>query len=107
MSNTCNCPNPPGGEVVCENHQLALCIVQDGKAKYRCLNPPPSSNALTLIDWAVKEIAGDQKGLVASFEILNSGQYSDRDMEITFKLPQKLKAALEDLGRNRGDALGI
>jgi hypothetical protein len=34
--NTCNCPDPPGGTVVCNENQLAICRVIAGRPFYEC-----------------------------------------------------------------------
>ena len=39
MSNTCQCPDPPGGSVACASDHFAYCIVVRGKAKTGCYKP--------------------------------------------------------------------
>lgn len=39
MSNTCECPSPPGGSVRCAPDQFAYCVVVRGKAKTGCYKP--------------------------------------------------------------------
>jgi len=43
MPNYCKCPQPPGGQVVCDETQSAFCRVCDGEVTSGCLSvsPPP------------------------------------------------------------------
>ncbi len=116
MPNTCNCHNPPGGQVTCESHQMAICIVRNGVAQYKCLDPPGTSpfhrfvRSLTLrgpvtsaelLNWALGKILGSHRGAVAKaqFHILLDDKYERRDgTVVTFSLPESIRSALTDSG---------
>lgn len=114
MSNTCNCPNPPGGIVRCETNQMALCIVKDGQAFYKCLNPPYNRyfrryEAEELVGWALHNIIGDRSHLTIPIEsdlieILKSGFYDSRNFSdhyelrfVTFSLPEVIIKAIDEI----------
>ena len=107
MPNRCNCPQPPGGIVICENNQMALCIIKDGEAIQRCINPPQNRynieyTPVELINWAL-EIITDQPRLKAELvepyfvEILKSGRYQSNKNIVTFSLPPRILNALDEL----------
>ena len=103
--NICNCPNPPGGTVRCEAHQMAVCAVINGEAHYRCLDPPKGIvDSVGLATWAIQEIAGVKKrtpgftlNLDDELNILASGKYSSGEIRINFNLPENIKKAVEEL----------
>jgi hypothetical protein len=39
-SNTCKCPKPPGGQVICEPNQVAICRIKNGELETLCITPP-------------------------------------------------------------------
>jgi len=41
MANSCECPTPPGGLVVCSDDQIAFCRVSDGQTVSGCISTPP------------------------------------------------------------------
>lgn len=67
----CNCPNPPGGEAVCEAHQIAICRVKKGRVRTECINPPQevlahaikSGDASVLKEWVLDEVLGADRDL--------------------------------------------
>jgi hypothetical protein len=112
INNVCNCPHPPGGQVVCEPNQMAVCIIVNGQARQQCLNPPDEiNNALALVTWALSEITIERKRSYSSItnqeiRILASGEYNFNNISVTFSLPQKIKTALEEIINNRGMSSG-
>lgn len=88
------CPAPPGGQVLCEANQWAVCEVKDGKVKARCFTfqrPAPSPTAfqqretLGLIlnePFKVRDMSAQQvRGVLAS------GTYQDAEKKVTFSAP--------------------
>jgi hypothetical protein len=64
--NTCHCPNPPGGVVVCEPHQLAICRVKDGVVHAECITPPADMPLIQaffdrIANWALAQITGARR----------------------------------------------
>ena len=55
--NTCSCPNPPGGEVTCGDHQVAICRVEDGKVRGSCIDVPDGIATLTELREAIIEFS--------------------------------------------------
>src|SRR5688572_19629807 len=112
MSNTCHCPTPPGGQVVCETHQLAVCIIEDGQARMQCLDPIKTDNSLTLVNWALSQITGEVRAQFSIIDnretsLLAQGRYWVLNKEVTFSLPPKLKDAVQEVMRGRGRNRGF
>lgn len=40
MSRSVPCPNPPGGHIVCDDHQLGVCSTQNGERVGGCISIP-------------------------------------------------------------------
>jgi hypothetical protein len=120
VKNVCDCAQPPGGRVSCEPHQMALCIVQDGRAEYQCLNPPGSTpmarllGALVgrslveprkLIEWALVCVTGMEYRLAGvdplrDVHILVQRSYlRPGGALVTFALPASISNALDSLVR--------
>lgn len=107
MANRCNCPTPPGGVVICEGNQMALCIIQDGQAIQRCINPPQNRyyreySALEIVNWAIEKITNEKRILTEEVEqsyldMLKGGAYEVYNYRVTFSLPPKILRALDDL----------
>jgi hypothetical protein len=111
-NNVCNCPNPPGGQVVCEPHQMAVCIIQDGQARQQCLDPIKSSDSLTLVNWALSEITGNIRSIYSivtsqDIELLTQKKHNIGSTAITFSLPQSIQKALEEITKERGNDRGL
>lgn len=101
-NNICNCPNPPGGQVVCEPHQMAVCIVRNGQARQQCLDPIRTRDAATLVNWAIEKITEIRRNPYSridrhELEILEDGFYSRYDSKVTFKLPQSILGAIKEI----------
>lgn len=103
VRNVCDCHNPPGGSVVCEPHQMALCIVINGVARRECLDPPPTADAAGLVNWALSHITGRRLALGATVDdsvlhLLREGRLElSNDAIATFALPERITAAIRDL----------
>ena len=107
MSNICNCPDPPGGQVVCEKHQMAVCVIRNGQARQQCLDPISSSNPFELVNWALTEITGENRNSFTrvsrdDIKILLDGKYRISNSRTTFSLPEKIKNAIAEIVNNRG-----
>ncbi|NUO74755.1 MAG: hypothetical protein HOQ32_01955 [Lysobacter sp.] len=68
MKRTCNCPEPPGGSVTCDEGQVAYCKVVAGRPTTGCLTPPPEDvyvirsperELAELLRWVLKTIDVD------------------------------------------------
>ncbi len=89
---SCNCPLPPGGHVSCEEGQMALCIVRDGKAKGKCITLPKRTNRLAYENWALSKITGRvrlpiQRLSLRDKAILESQSYETGRRQVSFHLP--------------------
>jgi|SRR5215472_14123513 len=107
MTRACNCPEPPGGSIICNDDQLAVCSYQDGKIVAGCYDAPAAVNGMriasernrALSNWALQVITGKDRSLdqpITSSElsILNSGQYvNERGEQTTFVLPAKMSVS--------------
>jgi len=100
MAHKCNCPTPPGGDVTCEPHQLAICRVIPGpppKSRARCVTPPKNANPQELQNWALGKITRIRRSrnqVVTRREvaILGAGRYEDprQRFVVTFNLPRNM-----------------
>ncbi len=102
VKNICQCELPPGGQTICEPHQLAVCSVSNGVANKQCIDPPVTDSALALCNWAISVVTGINRmpNDAISFDgiqILESGHCVIGDQSITFSLPYSVKAALIEL----------
>lgn len=111
--NICQCPNPPGGQVVCEAHQIAICRVKNGVIESQCMTP---SNRLDkffmyqlddevnfdknkdVLCELVYEITGERrfqdiKNFDEAMTILKEKFYEDKETNLIIKLdfPNKWK----------------
>src|SRR4030095_1149190 len=99
MSNTCNCPNPPGGQVICESHQMAVCYIESGVVRHQCLDPIDTKNSLSLVNWALTEITKHGRSLSSTvtyrdIQVLKNRRFESFDMIVTFSLPPKILTAI-------------
>ena len=103
MSHNCPCPNPPGGQIVCREDQLAICGFRDGKLISGCFDKPKAAflteqdNFQFLANWAVTMITGEPRSRhnplsFKELSILRSGRYQDDRTKsvIRFSLPPDL-----------------
>jgi hypothetical protein len=90
------CPAPPGGQVTCEDGQLAFCRVNKGTGvEGGCRTPPKNlsneeSRAWTLSQVLGKEVAVDDASKPGYTDILRKGTANVEGTAITFKLPSEL-----------------
>ena len=115
--NTCPCPNPPGGQVVCETDQLAICRIIKGAVQAECSSAPVALISITpthhlrppfpplpptlrdrYFNWALSQITGSNRRLgdpisQADWNTLFTGTYFNPTTGETVKfiLPQYLK----------------
>jgi hypothetical protein len=106
MSNSCDCPNPPGGKVTCGPDQLAICRVKGGITESECVDRPPHVVGATvdlrqrlLYNWALSVITGIERGGHASISasdnaMLTQGRYENPTTGeiVTFSLPTSVSA---------------
>lgn len=108
--NTCNCPDPPGGQVVCDSDQIAICRVKNGRAEYLCISPPRAIQLaverqgfdrgnLAVANWVLSVVTGEDRDPEQSLSgydlhVLDQEQYETGDGTITFRLPTGLLGPL-------------
>ncbi len=78
----CECKDPPGGGVECEEQQFAVCRVQGRVCKSRCYTVSPSLVGTQLENWALEHIFGTTRnanqGISRSERaILTAGEWTD------------------------------
>ncbi|MCZ4408347.1 hypothetical protein O3Q51_05975 [Cryomorphaceae bacterium 1068] len=107
MNNVCECPNPPGGKVVCEPHQMAVCIVENGQQIQRCLDPVTTYDSVSLVSWALEEITGEfKKALeISSQDLLTlvKGEYHTQEKSVKFHLPESVSSAVLEMIKENGN----
>jgi hypothetical protein len=55
--NTCNCQNPPGGSVRCEQGQVPMCNVNNGRVFAECKSPPKNAQSGVALElWYASEL---------------------------------------------------
>ena len=95
--NSCDCPTPPGGRIQCEDQQVAICRVREGKVYGQCKTPPKgSSEGVPLRVWILSELLETQiqpQDLERRQElrqILSEGKYTNPKTRevVTFRLPK-------------------
>lgn len=129
--NRCNCPQPPGGHVVCDVDQLAICRVENGNVQTMCLTPPRTNSSLFLVHWCLFMVAEDVYRVRRSrpeygIDILRSGEYvkykhvmspvrGRRKGRVQFEIPERITRfvlppsiiqAIEKLEKRWNSALG-
>lgn len=95
---TCNCNNPPGGSVTCNDDQIPVCKVVNGAAHGYCLTPPNNLSGLELTAWFFsnllqREVTTGEALATRQFQAaLQDGRYINRDTGeiITFRIPEGL-----------------
>lgn len=106
--NICRCPDPPGDYIECSIDQMALCIIENGIKRGVCQDVIKDGNDLAVINQVLRSITGVNRlanNYVSDSEItiLRSGEYSEGDdLKVTFNLPAKVIASLDNIDRNRG-----
>src|SRR5262245_28442123 len=102
MGNSCDCPKPPGGRVVCNDTQLAICRVKDGVPEMQCVDLPKKLGAIgdpvernaAIRAWAFKMVTGrtpSQYDLLSGAldRLLKAGIYVDpkKGTKVRFAVP--------------------
>src|ERR1035437_6880128 len=101
MGNSCQCPTPPGGQVNCGPHQLAICSVRNGQVESGCIDQPKSfailkdyARQVARNNWALQIITGverdeNQQLSEEDFRVLVAGEYGNEKTGeiVTFSLP--------------------
>lgn len=97
MSNTCQCPDPPGGSVRCPSDSFAYCYVNQGKLKSGCYKPVRSSiNRLGsaeavffrhIISVTPAKYRIELTGAISQFQESAFFESSDGNFRITFSRP--------------------
>ena len=101
VKNICDCDFPPGGQAVCEPHQIAVCAVINGIAHARCIDPPSGASELGLLNWSIGVINNVPRNLTvpvsaADIQMLMSSGYTVDNISIRFKLPELISNVLHD-----------
>jgi hypothetical protein len=95
--NSCDCPTPPGGQIKCEDNQVAICRVKDGKVYGQCKTPPSSAQkGIALRAWILTKllqttVRPEEIDRLPKYQkILSEGRYTNpRTGEvITFRVPR-------------------
>jgi hypothetical protein len=92
--NYCKCPVPPGGVVVCEANQLAICRVVGGTVESECHDPPAFSTDLEFSNWVLSKVIDTWRDPYQSLsptdlDILAQARYDDpaTNTTVTFVAP--------------------
>lgn len=110
VKNICPCDLPPGGQTICEPHQLAICFVSNGVANKQCIDPPINTNAVALCNWTISEVTGVARNPInainsSEVQMLESGRCVIGNQTINFSLPPSIQAALAQLNqKGQGDS---
>jgi hypothetical protein len=118
MSNTCNCPSPPGGTIECADDQLAVCGYQNGQIISGCYGRPShvfgirdeSTKQLALANWIISTVTqfnrSDSDPIEAIYlAMLSIGQYENQTGEmVAFKTPNDFRVAHIFIEQGRRDA---
>lgn len=90
----CGCPDPPGGKVRCDSHQLSICRVRNGRIEAECITPPKELSYKALNNWALSQVTGIPRGLNENIwppdqQILDDEKYFNpkTNERITFRVP--------------------
>ncbi len=105
MTNTCQCPKPPGGAIQCKDDELAVCGYQNGEIIGGCFERPQSIDWITnrdeknlaIANWCLGVITGSSRSDYDAIEpeqfaMLRKGSYQDEFTGeiVKFVLPRDL-----------------
>ena len=103
MSKICPCPNPPGGQIVCEDNQFGMCGYQDGKRIGGCQNIPDAialiksrrERTLATVNWVLSQLTGENRSPgdevgAEELEMLRSGSTTRGSLTVRFSLPASI-----------------
>jgi hypothetical protein len=108
MPKQCPCPDPPGGAIVCEDHQFGMCAYHDGKKVGGCLDLPTTVAIITddyerhlaAANWILTTLTGVGRNFDTplddeSLRVLSLGEFvTSRGQLIRFSLPDDLDLQL-------------
>ncbi len=103
VKNSCDCRNPPGGRIVCEPHQLAICGVINGVIRRECLDPPIDVGTTALANWILNQVSDNHRNANSNFtasdlQTLRSEIYTSSSGEVLkFSVPENRKKAIRSL----------
>lgn len=82
--NVCNCENPPGGAVRCEQGQVAICRIKGGLVYAECKSPPSYvTTAAAFKSWLASDVLKKQ----INPKDLEKGELKDAFKKRQFDLP--------------------
>ncbi len=103
MSKICPCPNPPGGQIVCEDNQFGMCGYEDGKRIGGCLNVPYAiskiedrrQRTIATVNWILSELTGELRSATdelgpTQLDMLRSGMATRDGVVFHFNLPSTI-----------------
>ena len=107
MSNSCDCPNPPGGTVICSDDQLAVCGYVNGRIVSGCFDPPehvsklqPQHVNIRVANWVLSVVTGEhrpsgQRITSQDVGILQSGKFTSlKGDSVSFSLPRDFELSV-------------
>lgn len=102
VKNICPCDLPPGGQTICEPHQLAVCAVANGIANKQCIDPPATNDILALCNWALSSVTGVVRNYndainAQEIQMLLSEHFTIGNQKTSFRLPLSLKIRIVQL----------
>jgi hypothetical protein len=113
VSKTFPCPNPPGGQMVCEDHQFGMCGYRKGQKVGGCLNRPSAvanirpkyERNIATVNWILSELLGTSRASNRAIsplehDMLRSGRFLTDSTDVYFSLPEDL-----DLDDTQGTTL--
>lgn len=111
--NECHCPTPPGGRVVCADHQTAICVVDpQGNVTTGCMDRPQTAVTQQQAEnWILQEVTGEVRAPGQTITntdraVLQTGRYERKDgTKVTFRLPRD-GSWPNDFGFSRGSPQG-
>ena|ERR1700722_13284938 len=114
MSNTCACPNPPGGTIECADDQLAVCGYQNGQIVSGCYGRPShvfhiedeGDKHLALGNWIISIVTGavrsDSDPIGSEhFAMLSEGRYTNERTGAVIRFAPPSDFELQNIARSR------
>lgn len=85
--NSCDCQDPPGGRIKCENDHVAICRVSGGKVYGECKTPPKSATKGKALEaWMLSEVLGTP---VEPVDVKEKKAYTDSKRELQLILSKE------------------
>lgn len=114
--NSCPCPVPPGGQAVCEAHQLAICRIKNNVVETACVDPPAlaplseDSSALVMANFilaSIFDVTRDASQILAEDDLSvlrasvkaegESDTVDSHGRRVSFRIPVPLLDAIQPL----------